>query len=100
MTAKSATRNGILHGGLENGMIDRNTKRYPDFNAMLATCKLDPSNKEYKLCIDSFPYPFKLYLENGHVDDEVYERLGFPIDRDVDGLEVSVFMLFIVYSLE
>ena len=89
MTAKSATRNGILHGGLENGMIDRNTKSYPDFDVMLATCKLDPTDEEYKLCIDSFPYLFKSYLENGHVEDEVFERLGFPMDKDVDGLEVS-----------
>ena len=54
MTTKSATRNGIIHGGLENGMIDRNTKRYPDFDAMLAPCKFFPTQEEYQLCVDSF----------------------------------------------
>ena len=51
---------------------------------------LPPRLQLYKLCIDSFPHLFKIYQEKGHVDDEVFEQLEFPMDRDVDGTNVSL----------
>ena len=90
MTAKSVTRDNIIHGVLENGMLDSKQFRYPDFDKMLATCRRDPTKDEYKLCVDSFPVLFKKYLEYGHVEDELFEQLGFPMDRDVDGTTVCL----------
>ena len=74
-----------MHGFIENGMSDDKFYRYPDMNKILATCRLDPTKDEYKLCIDKFPYLLEQYLKHGHVEDTVYEELGFPMDRDVDG---------------
>ena len=47
MTSKAVTRNNILHGFKENGMVDSKLLRYPDFDKMLATCRLYPIIKEY-----------------------------------------------------
>ena len=101
MTAKAVNRDNIIHGILENGMLDSKQFRYPDFNKMLATCRRDPTEDEYKLCVDSFPVLLKEYLEHGHVDDDMFERLGFPMDTDVDGTKVSciVNLVNIVYCV-
>ena len=84
MTAKAVTRNNIIHGFRANGMIDDTYERFPDFKKILSTCQKNPTVSEYKLCVDSFPYLFNKYLEDGHVDDHVFENLGFPMDEDVD----------------
>ena len=55
---------------------------------MVVTCRLDPTNEEYKLCVDSF-LPFKRFQEKGHVEDEVFERIGFPMDQYFDSTKVS-----------
>ena len=88
MTAKAVTRNNIIHGFRANGMIDDTYERFPDFKKILSTCQKNPTESEYKLCVDSFPYLFKKYLEDGHVDDHVFENLGFPMDEDVDARKV------------
>ena len=59
---------------------------------MLATYKLDPTKEEYTLCVDSFAYSFKLYQENGHVEDEVFEKLGLPMDKDVIDIVVRYYV--------
>ena len=73
LISKTVTRHKSINGCLENEMIDSKIFRYPDYNKMLTTCKLDPSESEYKLCVGSFPYFFKIYQEKGHVEDEVFE---------------------------
>ena len=91
MIAKAVTRSNITHSSLLNGFIDRTLYRYPNFDKMLAVCRLDPTESEstqYKLCVDSFPHLFKIYLEKGHCDDEVFESLDFPMDKNKDGTEV------------
>ena len=49
MASKEVTRNNIIHGGIQNGIIDNKMYRYPDFDKMLATCRLDPTVEEYQL---------------------------------------------------
>ena len=88
MTAKAVTRNNIIHGFKANGMIDEKYGKFPDFKKILSTCQKNPTESEYKLCVDSFPYLFNKYLEDGHVDDHVFENLGFPMDEDVDARKV------------
>ena len=90
MTSKAVIQDNVLHGFKENGMIDTKLFRFPVFDKMLATCRQDPTDSEYQLCIDSFPHLFKLYQEKGYIDDEVFEQIGFPMDRDVDGTKVSL----------
>ena len=59
---------------------------------MLAIYRRDPIEDEYKLAVDSFPVLFKECVKHGHVDDDMFERLGFPMDTDVDGTKVSSIM--------
>ena len=88
MITKSATRDNILHGFLENGMLDHKCKWYPNFNSMLAMWRTNPTKDEYKLCTDKFPVLFQHQLKHGHVPDSNFELLGFPLDRDMSGTEV------------
>ena len=88
MSAQACTIKNINHGFRENGMSDGKYYRYPDFNKLLATCRLDPTVEEYELCKLKFSHLLKLYLKDGHVDDKVFEALGFPMDRDVAGEKV------------
>ena len=88
MTTKAAIYDNINCGFKENGMIDRKTNRYPDFNNILATCRMNPTKEEYALCVNSFSYLFDICQKKGHVADDVFESLGFPMDRDVDGASI------------
>jgi hypothetical protein len=88
MSGKACTRQNILHGFEANGVIDKESKRFPDFDQILATCRKLPTDAEYELCHRSFPTLFEHQLKYGHVPDEVFEELGFPVDCDMDGKEV------------
>ena len=67
MSGKAVTRENILHGFLANGVIDKETKRFPDFDKILSTCRLLPSTEEYNLCVRSFATLFEHQLKFGHV---------------------------------
>ena len=54
--------------------------RFLDFNKILGTCRKNPTKDEYEMCIQ---YCLQ-YLSNGHVPDEAFEELGFPMDEDTD----------------
>ena len=82
MTSKAVTRDNITHGFKENGMIDNKYLRYPDLNKILATCRRDPTIDEYNNCIEHFPFLYNMYSRDGHVSDDVFEELGFPMDSD------------------
>ena len=43
MTTEAVTRNNIIHGFVENGMIDFYNKKLPYFNKILVTCRKDPT---------------------------------------------------------
>ena len=51
----------------------------------MATCRCNPTKDEYKLCIDMFPTLMEHFQENGHIEDEFFETLGFPMNEDTDG---------------
>ena len=82
MTTKAVTRNDIIHGSVENGMIDFENNRFPDFNNILATFRKDRAVEEYKLCETHFPYLLQKYMDDVHVDDAKFEELGFPVNVD------------------
>ena len=63
ITTKAVTRKNILHSFIENGTLDSSFLRSPELNNMLATCRLDPTESEYKLCVESFPCLFKEHQE-------------------------------------
>ena len=89
MTAKAITRNSILQGFLEAGYIDKLKLRYPDLNKIIVTCRRNPTEREYALCIEKFPTLLKMFLEKGYVEDSIFEEMGFPMDQDPEGNRVS-----------
>ena len=66
-------------------MIDKKINYHPDFNQLLATWRRNPTKDEYKLCIDMFLTLMEHFQENGYIEDEFFEKLGFPVDEDTDG---------------
>ena len=40
------TINNIIHGFVENGMIDFENNRFPDFNKILETCRKESTVEE------------------------------------------------------
>ena len=85
MSSKAMTFEGITHGFLEGGYIDRQHMRYPDFDKLLATCRTDPTKAEYELCERMLPKLVEKYLKDGHVDDDTFEAMGFPADKHKSG---------------
>ena len=87
----------IIHGDIEKRMIYGTLLRNSDFDKILATCRYDWTKKEYLWFIDPFPYVFKTYLEKGFVENEIFERLGFLLDKDVYWYIVSTIPIISVY---
>ena len=81
MTVKAASEKNIVHGFCENGMIDKKVGMYPDFNQMLDTCQKEIKQEEFDPYLRSFPYLFEVIKNKGHIDDHVFEDLGFPKPR-------------------
>ena len=85
MAVKGLTREGIMEGFLANGMVDSKFQRYPDFHKLLATCRKDPTVDEYKNCVENVPVLYQHVINNGHIPDDIFESLGFPLDMDEEG---------------
>ena len=66
-------------------MIDKKVGMYPDFNQMLGACRKEIKQEEFDLCLRSFPYLFEVIKNKGHIDDHIFEDLGFPMDEDPEG---------------
>ena len=85
MITKAVTHSNVVHGFKQNGMVDHKHMRVPDFDSIIATCRKDPTIEEYNLCVDSFPYLYEKMMEDGHINDSVFEELGFPLDMNSGG---------------
>ena len=88
MIPKALKRNNVIHRFLEAGAVDSKTFRYPDFDKILATCRLYSTEDEYKLWNTYIPYLYSLYHKDGRVTDNLFEELWFPIDWYLDGITV------------
>ncbi len=89
LATRAAMRTNIMHGGYQNGMIDEDKARYPVMNKVLSTCRQSIPNELYTKLIDNFSYLYKTAVELGHIPEEVYDEIGFPMDSDVHGKEVQ-----------
>ena len=87
--SKCASANSVQKGFVYNGMVDNNTKNWPDMNSILATCKnLKLRREEEEKIIESFPKLYEEQMEKGHLSDEFFEGLGFKPDKNYSGKEV------------
>eukprot|EP00957_Ditylum_brightwellii_P163986 12485735-Ditylum_brightwellii.AAC.1 len=69
-------------------MIDPKSLELPDYDNILATYKKEIEKKLHDQIEEDFPVLLKHQLEYGHVPDEVFEKVGYPLDVDAYGKEV------------
>ena len=72
-----------------NGMIDGKTHTYPDIIKMLQTCKQEVKQDQVDLVFKHFSTLYSIMKEEGHITEEVYDRLGFDPDTNYTGDTVS-----------
>ena len=88
IATKAATRENILFGMHENGMLDKEKARYPVLLKILGTRRSSMPQELYKKVIDNFTYLYNVVMEGGCIPEEVFDELAFPMDADVNGNEV------------
>ena len=76
-------------GFIVNGMIDGETHTYPDIIKMLQTCKQEVKQDQVDLVFKHFSTLYSIMKEEGHITEEVYDRLGFDPDTNYTGDTVS-----------
>ena len=80
---------GFVKSGLVGNEKEFNSKfAFADFDHMLNTVRREVTTKEYDLCQSTLPELLKYQLENGHVPDSEYDRLGYPYDQNPCGEDV------------
>jgi hypothetical protein len=84
---KAASVENIEHGFIANGMIDRETKRFPVLANILNTCKRDILVKEAEAAIDAFPELLTSLIKYGYVPEELFDKYEFAVDTSKDGKE-------------
>lgn len=77
-----ATKRNIQHGFLENGLVCKLSKEFPDYSKLLATCKKNPSEDVWKRTLKAFLKLFAHQLQHGHLTDDILEQCGLPEDLD------------------
>jgi len=66
-------------------MLDPATATWPDFIAIIDTCRRPLKEAEVDLCFKSFAPLLKVFEEDGWVPDSKYLDLGFPVDKNWAG---------------
>jgi hypothetical protein len=88
IATKAGTRENILFGMHENGMLDKEKARYPVLFKILGTCRSSIPQELYKKVIDNFTYLDNVVMEQGCIPEKVFDELSFPMDVDVNGKDV------------
>mmetsp|Transcript_22807 Transcript_22807/g.34556 ORF Transcript_22807/g.34556 Transcript_22807/m.34556 type:complete len:638 (+) Transcript_22807:612-2525(+) len=84
---KAATVEHIQHGFIQNGMIDRETKRFPVLANILGTCTRDVLIKELEMLLDAFPDLLEQVNKYGRIPEAVFDHYGFARDVTPNGDE-------------
>ena len=71
-------------------MMDSKTKTYPDFTTIIHTFRRKLTHDDMELCKQMFQKLFQVHLEEGYVNEHVYDECGFPMDTDIDGKIVLI----------
>jgi hypothetical protein len=90
MLTKAVSVNSLQKGFRENGMLSNRCSSktpyaFPCFDSMLSTCRKVIPTKARDLCKEHFPTLVAAALEHGHVPEDIYDKLEFPMDQDVEG---------------
>ena len=85
MYGKAMATKTTKKGFIVNGMIDENLHTYPDIIRMIQTCKSEISQKQEDLIFANFSELYQSMRRDGHISEEVYDRLGFTADSNYAG---------------
>ena len=69
-------------------MSDQTKSRYPVLLKILGTCCSTLPKELYQKVFDNVTYLYSVMIDQGHIPEDVFDELGFPQDRDVNGKEV------------
>ena len=83
MITKATTRTNIKEYFLTSGMVDTLFHHYPGYNHDHDTCKRNPSELIYCLCIKIFLVLFKIFAEKDHTDDDIFKCIGLQQDPNI-----------------
>ena len=72
-------------GCIVNGMIDEKTETYPDIYKMLNTCKQEVKEEQVDKFFTHFSELYSIMESNGHITEDVYDRIGFIKDTNYAG---------------
>ena len=75
-------------GCIVNGMIDKKTELYPDIYKILNTCKQEVKNKQVELFFTHFSELYSVMKRDGHITEDIYDRIGFRKDTNYAGKNV------------
>ena len=76
-------------GFVVNGMLDEQIHTYPDIIKMLRTCKQEVKKEQEDLVFKHFSELYTIMKTDGHITEEVYDRLGFISDTNYAGNKVD-----------
>ena len=85
----AATPHNLKKGFIANGMIDIGSETCPDIDVMLGTLTRELTEHEYDLVQNNFNELLHIQMREGHISDEVYDRIGFPNDVNHQGQVVN-----------
>ena len=51
---KTVAPENLLYGFIHNGMVDKNTHMWPNYNKIIRTCRRNITEDELKLIVDTF----------------------------------------------
>ena len=88
IATKAATQSNIIHGYIQNGMLDVESHRYPIVHKILSTCQKTIPQEMLSKIVSNFDLFYCLTVEQGRIPEEVFDSLGFPLDENANRKEV------------
>ena len=69
------------------GWLIKNKMIYPDLFAVLKTCKQTLTEQHKQLLFDNFPILYQTTQNKGHIPEEMFNQLNFPMYTNYVGEE-------------
>ena len=85
IVTKAAKVEDIQSSFIKNGLLDSNTKVWPDINGLINTMGKTVNQDEVSLIMSSFEECYKCTMMKGYIDEELFEKL-----KDIKSQLVSV----------
>ena len=75
----SFSRKTVIEAFIRNGMLDQQDRLWPDFHQITKTVGYKLKDGEKHLILDNFDLLYKTVRDFGHISEEIFNKLGFPM---------------------